>query len=210
MSVRERLDLYLVTDTALCGGRGVVDTVRAALRGGVSAVQVREPVVTTRELCDLTSALRGVLEGTGVPLIVNDRVDVALATGADGVHVGQQDLDPVLARALVGDLLVGLSVTTLEEAAAAEALPEGTVDYLGVGPVLATATKPDAAAALGLEATAAVVAATRLPCVAIGGIDALNAAEVRRTGVDGVAVVSAICAAADPAAAATRLRGGTR
>jgi len=204
------LELYLVTDTALCGGRGVVETVRAALRGGVSAVQVREPAATTRELCALTIALREVLDGTGVPLIVNDRVDVALVTGADGVHLGQDDLDPARTRALANGLLVGLSVRTLAEAEAAATLPAGTVDYLGVGPVLTTATKTDAAPPLGLESTAAAVAATRLPTVAIGGIDALSAPAVRRTGVDGVAVVSAICAAADPAAAAASLRGGPR
>lgn len=204
------LRLYLVADAVLSGPRGVVDTVRAAVRGGVTAVQVREPLATTRELCELSAAVHRVLVGTGVPLLVNDRLDVALAVGAEGVHLGQSDLPPDLARRIAGpDLLIGLSVSTLRETAEVEALPEGTVDYLGLGPVFATATKPYAAAPLGLHQTAGVRAATRLPCVAIGGIDVNNAPEVRGTGVAGVAVVSAVCAAADPQAAAAALRAST-
>jgi thiamine-phosphate pyrophosphorylase len=207
------LGLYLVTDTTLCGERGVVETVRAALPGGVTAVQVRAPSATTRELCALTLAVHDVLAGTGVPLLVNDRLDVALALGAEGVHLGQGDLAPGHARRLGGrDLLIGLSVSTLEEVAQAAALPPGYLDYLGVGPVHATATKPEAAAPLGLSGTAELVAASPLPCVAIGGVGVENAAAVRATGVAGVAVVSAICAAAAPAAAAAALlaEGATR
>ena len=197
------LDLYLVTDTALCGPRGVVETVRRALPGGVSAVQVREPAATTRELCALSRALLEVLAGTGVPLLVNDRLDVALAVGAQGVHLGQSDLPAEDAHRIAPDLLLGLSVST----AAQVALAPDWLDYLGVGPVQATATKPEAAAALGLAGAAALVAAARVPCVAIGGIGPANAAAVRATGVAGLAVVSAVCAADDPAAAATALRG---
>jgi thiamine-phosphate pyrophosphorylase len=205
------LDLYLVADSGLCGARGLVDTVAAAVAGGVTAVQLREPGATTRELCRLGEALQRVLAGTGVPLVVNDRVDVALVVGAAGVHLGQSDLDVRAARRLVGeDLLIGLSVSTLEEVAEAARLPAGTVDHLGVGPVFATATKPEAAAPLGLERTAALRAATDLPCVAIGGIGPANVAQVRATGVAGVAVVSAICTADDPAAAAARLRSPRR
>ena len=201
------LDLYLVADSGLCGARGLVDTVTAAVAGGVTAVQLREPGATTRELCRLGEALQQVLTGTGVPLIVNDRVDVALVIGAAGVHLGQSDLDVRAARRLLGeDLLIGLSVSTLEQVAEADRIPAGTVDHLGVGPVHATATKPEAAAPLGLERTAALAAATTLPCVAIGGIGPANVEQVRATGVDGVAVVSAICAADDPRAAAARLR----
>lgn len=203
------LRLYLVTDTALCGPRGVPETVRAALRGGVSVVQVRDPDASGRELCALTAAVREVLAGTGVPLVVNDRVDVALAVGADGVHVGQDDLAATAVRRLLGPhALVGLSVSTSEEVAAARALPSGTVDYLGVGPVWATPTKPQAARPLDVEGTAALAAAAAgIPCVAIGGIHAHNAADARRSGVAGIAVVSGICAAADPAAAALALGG---
>lgn len=207
------LDLYLVADSGLCGARGLVATVAAAVAGGVTAVQLREPGASTRELCRLGEALQQVLAGTGVPLVVNDRVDVALVVGAAGVHLGQSDLDVRAARRLLGeDLLIGLSVSTPEQVAEADRLPAGTVDHLGVGPVYATATKPEAAAPLGLEGTAALAAATGLPCVAVGGIGPANVGQVRATGVNGVAVVSAICAADDPRAAAAGLRstGGRR
>lgn len=201
------LSLYVVADTVLCGTRAVVTTVLAAVRGGATAVQVREPLATTRQLCQLAETVHHALAGTAVPLLVNDRLDVALAVGAEGVHLGQSDLPATHARRIGGpDLLVGLSVSTLEQTAAANALPAGTVDYLGVGPVFATPTKPLAAPALGLELTARVRAGTSLPCVAIGGIGAGNAAQVRATGVDGIAVVSAVCVAPDPEAAAAALR----
>ena len=202
------LHLYLVTDTSLCGGRSVLDTVREAVRGGVTAVQVREPHTGTRELRALVAAVHEVLAGTGVPLFVNDRLDVALAVGAEGVHLGQGDLAPLDARRVAGaGLLVGLSVSTLAQAEEANRLPSGCVDYLGVGPVFATATKTDAADPLGLDGTARVSRSTRLPCVAIGGVTTATASAVRATGVDGVAVVSAICGAPDVAGAASYLRG---
>lgn len=205
------LDLYLVADSTLCGPRGLLATVTAAVAGGVTLVQLREPGATTRELCRLGTALQEVLAAAGIPLVVNDRVDVALAVGAAGVHLGQSDLDVRTARRLVGDdLVIGLSVSTAAEVAEAGRLPAGTVDHLGIGPVFATATKPGAAAPLGLGGTAQLRAATTLPCVAIGGIGPANLAAVRATGVDGVAVVSAICAAADPASAAAQLRSPSR
>ncbi len=202
------LSLYLITDAHLSGSRGVTEVVRSAVIGGVTAVQLRDHEASTRELCRLGDALLEVLDGTGVPLLVNDRLDVALAIGAAGVHVGQSDLPVDAARRLGGpDFLVGLSVSTVPETVEVEALPAGTVDYLGVGPVFPTLTKPGARAALGLEETARVRRSTGLPCVAIGGISPENAAGVRATGVAGIAVVSAICAAPDPAAAAKGLRG---
>ena len=201
------LDLYLVADSTLCGARGLVATVAAAVAGGVTLVQLREPGATTRELCRLGTALQEVLVDAGVPLVVNDRVDVALAVGAAGVHLGQSDLDVRTARRLLGDeAVIGLSVSTPGEVAEAEQLPAGVVDHLGLGPVFATATKPEAALPLGLVGTAALRAATSLPTVAIGGVGLHNVTQVRATGVDGVAVVSAICAAEDPAAAAAALR----
>lgn len=204
------LDLYLVTDSGLCGPRGVVATVSAAVRGGVTLVQVREPTMTTRELCALVRAVQLALAGSGVPLVVNDRLDVALATGADGVHLGQSDLPPLDARRLGGpELIIGLSVSTTQQVREACALPPGTVDHLGVGPVWATATKTEAAAPLGLAGTAALVALSTLDCVAIGGISTARSGSVRATGVQGIAVVSAVCAAADPAQAAADL-GGSR
>lgn len=208
------LDVYLVVDPDLCGPRGVPATVRRALAGGVSAVQVRAPGATTRELCALTAAVRAAVGASGVPVLVDDRADVAVATGADGVHVGQSDLDPRAARRVLGaDALVGLSVSTTAQVEEALALPVGTVDYLGVGPVHATPTKPEAASPLGYVRTASLVARAAggpLPCVAIGGVGPTTVTAVRATGVAGVAVVSAVCAAADPAAAARLLAGGAR
>lgn len=193
--------LYLVTDTGLCGARGVPDVVGQALGGGVTVVQVRDPHASARELVALTRAVLTVVDGR-VPVLVNDRVDVALAAGADGVHVGQSDLDPVSVRSIVRDLIVGLSVSTVAEAVAAQEQP---VDYLGAGPVFATPTKPEAASAIGLDGLAAICATTSLPVVAIGGLSAQHCADVRRAGAAGVCVVSAICAADDPRSAAAGL-----
>jgi thiamine-phosphate pyrophosphorylase len=200
--------LYLVTDTALAGPRGVPEVVRAAVAGGVTAVQVRDKTASRRELYALTLAVREVLAGTGVALFVNDAVDVALLAGADGVHVGQDDLPAAEVRALIGpDRLLGLSAGSDDELAVALALPPGTVDVVGIGPVWSTPTKPDAGTGLGPEGVAALAAkaaAGGLRSVAIGGIDVERAPLV--TGVDGICVVSAVCAAPDPAAAARALR----
>jgi thiamine-phosphate pyrophosphorylase len=204
--------LYLVTDTALSAPRTVPDVVRAAVAGGVTAVQVRDKTASRRELYELTLAVEAVLAGTGVALFVNDAVDVALLAGADGVHVGQDDLPPAEVRALIGpDRLLGLSTGDDDELAVALALPPGTVDVVGIGPVWTTPTKPDAGTGLGPEGVAALAAeaaAGGLRSVAIGGIDASRASQV--TGVDGICVVSAVCAAADPAAAARALREAIR
>lgn len=201
--------LYLVTDTALSRPRSVADVVRAAVAGGVTAVQVRDKTASRRELYALTLAVREALAATpGVALFVNDAVDVALLAGADGVHIGQDDLPPAEVRALLGpDRLLGLSAGTAAEMAATLALPPGTVDVVGIGPVWSTPTKPDAGTGLGPGGVAALAAQARaagLRSLAIGGIDAARAASV--TAVDGVCVVSAICAAADPEAAARELR----
>ncbi|WP_448641811.1 thiamine phosphate synthase [Geodermatophilus sp. URMC 63] len=199
--------LYLVTDTALSAPRTVPDVVRAAVAGGVTAVQVRDKTASRRELYELTLAVKAVLD-PGVALFVNDAVDVALLAGADGVHVGQDDLPPAEVRALIGpDRLLGLSAGSDDELAVALALPPGTVDVVGIGPVWTTPTKPDAGTGLGPEGVAALAAAARdggLRSVAIGGISAERAPQV--TGVDGICVVSAVCAAPDPAGAARTLR----
>jgi thiamine-phosphate pyrophosphorylase len=201
------LDLYLVTDTTMCGDRGVPETVRRAVAGGVTAVQVRDPQASGKRLCELVAQVRDVLADTGVPVLVNDRLDVALVSGADGVHLGQSDLPVEDARRVAGEgLVIGLSVSDATELAVARDLPPGTVDYLGIGPVFDTPTKPDASAALGLDGLRELVADTSKPAVAIGGVKADNAAEVVRTGVAGLCVVSEICAADDPEAAAARLR----
>ncbi|MDA8034843.1 MAG: thiamine phosphate synthase [Actinomycetota bacterium] len=201
------LDCYLVTDRALCAGRGLEATVAAAVAGGATVVQLRDPHASGRQLFDLATGLLQCLEGTGVPLVVDDRLDVALAAGAHGVHLGQADLPVAAARRLAGpDLVIGWSVHDLAELEAATRLPPGTVDYLGFGPVYPTTTKTDAKEPLGLDRLARLVAASPLPAVAIGGITVARAAAVWATGVDGLAVVSAVCAADDPGAAASAIR----
>ncbi|GAB3352865.1 thiamine phosphate synthase [Modestobacter lapidis] len=205
--------LYLVTDTALCAPRSVPEVVAAAVAGGVTAVQVRDKTAGRRELLALTRAVQAVLaDRPDVQVVVDDAVDVALLTGA-GVHVGQQDLPAAEVRALLGPgPLVGVSVGNTAELAGVLALPAGTVDLVGLSPVWSTPTKPDAGAGLGLDGVRTLAAAARaggLLAVAIGGISAGNAAAVAATGVDGICVVSGICAAADPAAAARTLRAAS-
>lgn len=203
------LSVYLVIGTQPVGERGMLATVDAAVHGGVGAVQLRDKQASGRELLALAGQLLDALEGTGIPLLINDRLDVALAAGAHGVHLGQSDLDVQSARRLAGPhFLIGLSVSRTEEIAEVHALPTGTVDYLGIGPVFLTTTKHDARAALGLDAVAALRNCTDLPCVGIGGINRHNAPSVWATGLDGLAVVSAICDASDPGAATAALRIG--
>ena len=196
--------LYLVTDRALSLGRSTVEVVRAAIRGGVSCVQLREKGCSTREFMDEARLLKALLAGTGVPLFINDRLDVALAVGADGVHLGQNDLPIADARRLVGNrMIIGISAESVADAVRAEA--EGA-DYIGASPVFTTPTKTDTAPPLGLDGLRAIRRAVRLPLVAIGGIDANNAAQVLRAGADGLAVVSAIVSAPCPRTAAAGLR----
>lgn len=196
--------LYLVTDRTLSLGRSTVEVVRAAIRGGVSCVQLREKGCSTREFMDEARLLKALLVGTGVPLFINDRLDVALAVGADGVHLGQNDLAIADARRLVGNrMIIGISAESVADAVRAEA--EGA-DYIGASPVFTTPTKTDTAPPLGLDGLRAIRRAVRLPLVAIGGIDADNAAQVLRAGADGLAVVSAIVSAPCPRTAAAGLR----
>ncbi len=196
--------LYLVTDRAAARGRGLVDVVRAAVQGGASIVQLRDKEVGTRDSLRLALELKVLLDPLGVPLIVNDRLDLALACGAAGVHLGQDDLPCDVARRLVGaECLLGVSVSTPEEAR--RATGEGA-DYLGVSPVFDTPTKWDTPAATGLAGLTAIRAVTHLPLIAIGGLNEGNAASVMAAGADGIAVVSALMAAEDPAAAARALR----
>ena len=194
--------LHLVTDSALCGERGVLAVVEAAVRGGARVVQLREKTLPTRAFVERARALKALLQPLGVPLIINDRLDVALACGADGVHVGQEDLSPRDMRRWLPDGLIGLSIERIEQLDAAERLP---VDYYGASPVFATATKADAAPALGLEGLRALRARTMRPLVAIRGIGEHNAAAVMAAGADALAVVSALCTAPDPEQAARRL-----
>ena len=196
--------LYLVTDRTLSLGRSTVEVVRAAIRGGVSCVQLREKGCSTREFMDEARLLKALLAGTGVPLFINDRLDVALAVGADGVHLGQNDLPIADARRLVGNrMIIGISAESVADAIRAEA--EGA-DYIGASPVFTTPTKTDTAPPLGLAGLRAIRRAVQLPLVAIGGINADNAAQVLRAGADGLAVVSAIVSAPCPRTAAAGLR----
>lgn len=196
--------VYLVTDRGLCLGRPLEDIVRQAVSGGVSVVQLREKNADTREFVELARALRRELGRHGVPLLINDRIDVALASGADGVHVGQSDMPYPEARRLMGpDAIIGLSVETMAQVREAEGWD---VDYLGVSPIFSTSTKTDTGAPWGLEGLRRLREATRHKLVGIGALNAGNAAEVVQAGADGIAVVSAICSADSPAEAASLLR----
>jgi thiamine-phosphate pyrophosphorylase len=205
---RRVVELCLVTDPSLDRGR-LLEVVRAAVAGGVTSVQLREKGASTREFVERARMLMQVLAPAGVPLIVNDRIDVALASGADGVHVGQSDMSVAEVRRWLPDAIVGLSVERIEHVLEVESR-RLAVDYLGVSPVFATASKLDAAPPLGLDGLAAIRDITSLPLVAIGGIAASNAAAVIAAGADGLAVVSAICGADDPLAAARLLRDALR
>ena len=210
------LSIYLITDSeqAAAAGHDLADLVTAAVAGGVTAVQVREKKATAGQFLDAVLRIAEVLPGS-VPLFVNDRVDVFLAArraGARvaGVHVGQDDLPVTCVRDLVGpDAVIGLSAGTAAELARAAADP-GRVNYVGIGSLHATASKADAPAPLGLAGFAELVAGTSLPAVAIGGVTAADLPRLRAAGAAGAAVISAICSAVDPHAAAARLAGAWR
>jgi thiamine-phosphate pyrophosphorylase len=196
--------LYLVTDRGLSRGRSNIEIVTAAVRGGATIVQLREKDCSTREFIEQGLAIKEFLKNHGVPLIINDRVDVAQAVNADGVHLGQTDMPLALAKKILGDaMVIGISAESLQDAIDAE---KGGADYLGVSPIYATPTKTDTAPALGLEGLREIRDAVRLPLVGIGGLNTENAADVIRNGADGVAVVSAIVAADDPETAAGDLK----
>ncbi len=199
-----KLGLYLVTDERLSRGRATAEIVRAAIRGGIDAVQLRGKDLPAREQLAIGRELRAITRDAGVLFIVNDRVDLALALAADGVHVGQDDLPAEIVRRLVGpEMIIGVSAATIPEALAARA---AGADYLGVGAIYGTATKLDAGAATGPALLGTIAGAVDLPLVAIGGINATNVAAVIAAGAAGAAVVSAIIAADDPEAAARELQ----
>ncbi|MDW5417077.1 thiamine phosphate synthase [Iodobacter sp. CM08] len=199
------LSLYLVLDPDLCGGeQGMVATALAAVAGGVTIVQLRAPNWKKRQWVSAAQALKNALEPLNIPLIINDHIDVALLVDAAGVHVGQQDIVPEMARQLIGpNKILGLSTSN---AAHIKAVPQGLVDYIGVGPVFATGTKLDASPVIGLEEFATLMQIKSLPAVAIGGIGLGRVAGLRAAGANGVAVVSAICGQNDPQQAAQALR----
>jgi thiamine-phosphate pyrophosphorylase len=197
------LTLYLVAGSDAVGGRPLDAVVEAAVRGGATMVQLREKTMPDGEVIDLARRLKALLAPHGVPLIVNDRVDIARAAGADGVHLGVEDVAAAHAREALGPgRIVGVSAGTDAEAALVDS---AQADYAGVGSVYPTSTKPDAGPAIGLDGLSALRRKIPLPIVAIGGITAQKAEEVMATGVDGIAVVSAICGAPDPEAAARDL-----
>lgn len=206
MSTTLDYSLYLVTDAQMCGQRGLADVVAQAVHGGVTLVQVRAKGAEVGTFLRQVQAIRDVVPT--VPIIVNDSVPAAVESGADGVHLGQSDGDPVRARAVLGpSRVIGLSVSTVEEVEAARRLPAGTLDYVGVGPVWATNTKADAAGPLRPEGVARLVeVAQPISCVAIGGVSRSRVRELRGLDLAGICVVSAICAATDPLAAAEDLR----
>ena len=194
-AIADVLRLYLVTDPDLCAAYGVAETVREAVRGGVTIVQLRDKAATTSSLVATGRVLVDILAGTGVPLIINDNVEAAIAIGADGVHVGQGDMKVEEVRRMVGpQMMIGLSCESVADARDAD---PALVDYIGVSPVFATPTKTDHSGAVGLAGLRDIAAATAIPKVAIGGIKIQHFDALFAAGADGVAVVSAICGQGD-------------
>jgi len=200
-----RWRLYVITDERLSRGRSHLEVAEAAIRGGADVIQLRDKEASGGRLYEVALSLRKLTREAKVPFLVNDRLDVAMAVDADGVHLGQEDLPASAARRILGPgKLLGVSAETTDEALLAE--KEGA-DYLGVGPVFeARGTKPDAGTPRGLEQIARIRAESRLPIVAIGGIDAGNARQILEAGADAAAVISAVVAAGDIEQAARRLK----
>lgn len=195
--------LYLVTDRPLLVGKELLTTVEKAIQGGVTVVQIREKELSTLEFYKVACEVKKITTKYGVPLIINDRLDIALAVDADGLHIGQKDLPLPIARQLLGrEKLIGVSVMNERQALLAV---ETSADYLGIGAIFPTATKDDADQ-VSLGALEKIKKLVDIPVVAIGGIQATNIEKVMATGVDGAAVVSAIISAADPYMAASSLR----
>lgn len=196
--------LYLVTDDQqdLATLKRVV---RKAVEGGVTMVQVREKHGDVRAFIERAQAVKDILKDTDVPLIINDRVDVALAVDADGVHLGQSDIPATIARELIGpNKILGLSIENEEQLAEADSLP---IDYIGLSAIFATPTKTNTKKFWGIDGLKMALETTSLPIVAIGGINESNIPQLSATGVHGLALVSAICHAEDPKAASEYLLG---
>lgn len=197
-------DLYLVTDEKLCLGKPLEEVVEQAVMGGVTAVQLREKEFNTRDFINRAVRLKKILSAYHVPLIINDRIDIALAVGADGIHVGQNDMPYKYFNKIIPDQMIrGLSVETPEQAYEAE---EYKLDYLSVSPVFLTPTKTELEKEWGIEGLRKLAVTTRHPIIAIGGINSSNAADIIRSGAAGIAVVSAICSARNPFIAAKELK----
>jgi thiamine-phosphate pyrophosphorylase len=198
----DALLLYLCTDRVLARGRPITQAVEAAIAGGVTMVQLREKDASTREFYEIALEVQKITKKHNIPLVVNDRLDIALAIGAEGLHLGQSDLPLREARRLAGEMFIGVSAHTVEQALLAEA---GGADYLGVGAVFPTGSKADADT-IGLERLREIRAAVHIPAVAIGGIGSANVSAVMAAGVEGAAVISAILSQPDIKEAASVLR----
>jgi thiamine-phosphate pyrophosphorylase len=197
------LQLYVVTDRAWLNGKRLEDQVEAAILGGATIVQLREKSLSGRDFYQTALNIKEITDRYRIPLIINDRLDIALAVDAAGLHVGQGDLPPVIARRLLGpEKILGVSVTNLEEAIQAE---EDGADYLGVGAVFPTGTKQDAAT-VDFPELKKITGAVQIPVVAIGGINENNALQLKDGGIKGIAVVSAVFGKEDPKKAAAKMR----
>jgi thiamine-phosphate pyrophosphorylase len=195
--------IYLVTDQGSCRHHSLETVVSKAVQAGISCVQLREKTADTRSFLARALDLKAILTVARIPLIINDRVDIALAARADGVHIGQNDMPYTLARKLMGpDAIIGLSVETWEDVIIAQDLD---LDYIGVSPIFPTPTKTDTRGSWGLDGLARIKAYSCHPLVAIGGLNSSNTDQVIRAGADSIAVVSAICSAENPFEAARNL-----
>lgn len=197
------LSLYLVLDPDLCRDHSMVETTMAAIAGGATLIQLRDKKARTEGLIRVGRELMNAMDGTNVPLIVNDDIDAAIAIGAHGVHVGQDDLPSQIARDRLGpDKIIGLSIESEE---VAQKVDHTIVDYVGIGPIFATATKPDHKPAIGFDGLEKLVRMVGLPSVAIGGLKGEHVLPVLESGADGLAVVSAICGQPDPEKATAQI-----
>ncbi len=202
------LDVYVIVDLSFARGRSLEEVISAVIQGGASIIQLREKRATTRQMIEMGRITKALCSKVGIPFIMNDRVDVALAIDADGVHLGPDDMPVKNARQLMGpNRIIGASAGTVAEALATK---EEGADYLGVGAIYATASKADAGAPIGPAALGAIKKASMMPVVGIGGITETNAAAVIAAGADGVAVISAVVGAPDIAATVRSLRDVVR
>ena len=199
--------VYLVTDTGMCPRENLIDVCAKAIDGGATLIQLREKDISSRAFYEEALELKKLCSSRNIPLLINDRLDIALAVGADGIHIGQSDIPIDAARKLLGfDKIIGVSAGSVEEALEAA---RNDADYLGVGAVFPTSTKDDAKN-VGIEILKNVRSAVNIPIVGIGGINSGNIDKLYGTGIDGVAVVSCIMASIDPKAAAAELREKAR
>src|SRR3989344_48886 len=196
--------LYFVADKDLAGNIPIERIVKRAILGGVTVVQLRAKNASARDIITLANKLRPITKKAGIPLIVNDRIDIAMAIDAEGAHVGQSDLPAVLARKILGPKkILGVSVKTVSDALRAK---KDGADYLGVGDIFGTRSKGDAGKPIGLEAIRRIARRVRIPVIGIGGISRYNAHQVIEAGADGIAVISALTLAPNPTIAARKLR----